>query len=37
MAIHNLNILLPREKSFDNFDAESFEVSLEDFQAVIEG
>ena len=37
MAIHNLNIILPRDKSFDNFDAESFEESLEDFRAIIDG
>lgn len=37
MAIHTLNILLPRENSFDRFSAHTFEEALEDFRAVVEG
>jgi hypothetical protein len=37
MALHCLNIILPREKSFDQFECDSFEKSLEDFRAVIYG
>jgi thiamine kinase-like enzyme len=37
MAVHNLNIILPRENSFDEFDANQFEESLVDFRAVIDG
>jgi thiamine kinase-like enzyme len=37
MAIHNLNIILPREKSFDRFRAEGFGEALTDFRAVVEG
>lgn len=37
MALHCLNIILPREKSFDQFECDSFEKSLEDFRAVING
>jgi thiamine kinase-like enzyme len=36
MAIHCLDILLPREGSFDRFDAGSFGESLTDFRAVVE-
>jgi thiamine kinase-like enzyme len=35
MALHCLNILLPREQSFDDFDPESFAESLVDFRAVL--
>lgn len=37
MAVHCLNIILPRGNSFDHFDAESFDESLNDFRAVLEG
>jgi thiamine kinase-like enzyme len=37
MAVHNLHIILPREKSFDRFRAESFDEALVDFRAVVEG
>jgi hypothetical protein len=37
MAIHNLNIILPREQSFDRFSPEDFEDALVDFRAVMEG
>jgi thiamine kinase-like enzyme len=37
MAVHNLNILLPREKSFDRFEASRFEAGLVDFRAVLDG
>jgi thiamine kinase-like enzyme len=37
MAIHNLNIIIPREKSFDPFTAETFGEALMDFRAVVEG
>jgi len=37
MAIHNLNIIIPREKSFDRFTAESFDEALVDFRAVVDG
>ncbi len=37
MAMHCLNIILPREHSFDGFDASGFEDSLADFRAVLEG
>jgi thiamine kinase-like enzyme len=37
MAMHCLNIILPREQSFDSFDPVDFEESLEDFRAILEG
>lgn len=37
MAVHCLNIILPRENSFDYFDAGAFDNSLDDFRAVLEG
>ena len=37
MAMHCLNILLPRENSFDQFKPESFGESLRDFKAAFEG
>jgi len=37
MAIHNLNIIIPRKDSFDHFSPETFDHTLEDFRAVIEG
>lgn len=37
MAIHNLNIILPRDNSFDRLTIERFEDVLEDFRAVIDG
>lgn len=36
MAIHNLNIIIPRENSFDCFVAETFDDALVDFRAVID-
>lgn len=37
MAVHNLNIILPRENSFDTFEDREFEEALFDFKAVMEG
>lgn len=37
MAMHCLDILLPRENSFDQFNAEAFGGSLQDFKAVHAG
>ncbi|MFO7536647.1 MAG: aminoglycoside phosphotransferase family protein [Chloroflexota bacterium] len=37
MALHCLNIILPREQSFDSFDAGSFAERLTDFRAVLAG
>ncbi len=37
MALHCLNILLPREQSFDDFEPDSFAESLIDFRAVLAG
>jgi len=37
MAFHCLSITLPRENSFDLFNAESFSESLRDFRAVLDG
>lgn len=37
MAMHCLNITLPREHSFDEFDPGSFATSLTDFRAVLAG
>ena len=37
MAMHCLDILLPRENSFDQFKPESFRDSLRDFRAALEG
>ncbi len=37
MAIHNLNIIIPRKDSFDRFRAETFDNALVDFRAVING
>lgn len=37
MAMHCLDILLPRENSFDQFKSESFDESLRDFKAVLNG
>ena len=37
MAIHCLHIILPRENSFDIFDADAFAEALEDFRAVVGG
>lgn len=37
MAMHCLNILLPRERSFDRFDPGSFAESLIDFRAILAG
>jgi hypothetical protein len=37
MAMHCLSITLPREQSFDEFDAASFAGSLTDFRAILDG
>ena len=37
MALHCLNIILPRKDSFDRFNAESFDNALKDFKAVLAG
>ena len=37
MAMHCLDILLPRENSFDQFKPDSFEESLRDFKAALAG
>jgi thiamine kinase-like enzyme len=37
MALHCLNITLPREQSFDKFDPASFAETLTDFRAILAG
>jgi len=37
MAIHCLNITLPREQSFDSFNSNSYSESLNDFRAILDG
>ncbi len=37
MTMHCLEITLPRERSFDRFNPESFHESLRDFKAVLDG
>lgn len=37
MAIHSLNIIIPRKDSFDRFIAEAFDKELGDFRAVMGG
>jgi thiamine kinase-like enzyme len=37
MAMHCLNIILPREQSFDEFDSDSFAESLTVFKAILAG
>ncbi len=37
MSMHCLNILLPREESFDQFDAVLFDEDLADFRACLAG
>jgi thiamine kinase-like enzyme len=37
MAIHSLNIIIPRKDSFDRFVAEAFDNELDDFRAVMDG
>lgn len=37
MAMHCLNITLPRDQSFDSFDPDHFRDALSDFRAVLEG
>jgi len=37
MAMHCLNITLPREQSFDSFDADQYGGLLMDFRALVEG
>jgi hypothetical protein len=37
MAMHSMDILLPRENSFDQFKPENFNVSLRDFKALVNG
>lgn len=37
MAMHCLDIILPREQSFDEFDTASFAESLTDFRAILAG
>ena len=37
MGMHCLNIILPRENSFDSFDPELFSEDLTDFKAIIAG
>jgi hypothetical protein len=37
MALHCLNIILPRPNSFDRFKAQAFEDELEDFRAIFAG
>jgi hypothetical protein len=37
MAVHCLDIILPRPHSFDTFDAVTFEDQLTDFKAVLDG
>lgn len=37
MAMHSLNITLPREQSFDTFDPDHYSESLRDFRAILNG
>ena len=37
MSMHCLDIILPREGSFDGFDPESFDELLQDFRTILEG
>lgn len=37
MAIHCLEIILPRKGTFDQFDPEGFGNSLRDFRAILDG
>jgi thiamine kinase-like enzyme len=37
MALHCLNITLPREGSFDRFNPERYDESFDDFRAILEG
>jgi thiamine kinase-like enzyme len=37
MAIHTLNIIIPRKGSFDQFVGEAFNKELDDFRAVVGG
>lgn len=37
MAVHNLNIIIPRDNSFDRFAPDAFNDALVDFRAVIGG
>jgi thiamine kinase-like enzyme len=37
MAIHALNIIIPRENSFDRFNPQAFDDALTDFRALIAG
>ena len=37
MALHCLNIILPRENSFDRFDPAGFDEALTDFRAIFAG
>ncbi len=37
MAIHNLQIIIPRDNSFDRFFADTFEERLIDFRAIVDG
>ena len=37
MAMHCLDITLPRERSFDSFDPNTYHESLTDFRAILNG
>ena len=37
MALHCLNITLPRDGSFDRFNPESYNEALVDFRAILDG
>jgi Phosphotransferase enzyme family len=37
MAMHGLNITLPREQSFDSFNPNNYSESLNDFRAILDG
>ena len=37
MAMHCLDITLPRERSFDSFDPNTYQESLRDFRAILNG
>jgi hypothetical protein len=37
MAMHCLNITLPREGSFDRFDPGHYDEALDDFRAILNG
>jgi hypothetical protein len=37
MAMHCLNMTLPREQSFDSFNPNDYSETLDDFRAILDG